>query len=86
MDLNCGAILDGQATIESMGREIFDALLRAEKTISASTWSRAPLWGRHTVKRRMTGGPTRREPRMTGGLPNPLFTIEINPRSLNCAG
>jgi altronate hydrolase len=29
MDLNCGAILDGQATIESMGREIFDALLRA---------------------------------------------------------
>jgi altronate hydrolase len=29
MDLNCGEILDGQATIESMGREIFDALLRA---------------------------------------------------------
>ena len=28
MDLNCGAILDGEATIESMGRTIFDALLR----------------------------------------------------------
>lgn len=28
MDLNCGAILDGEATIESMGQAIFDALLR----------------------------------------------------------
>ena len=28
MDLNCGAILDGEATIESMGQTIFDALLR----------------------------------------------------------
>jgi altronate hydrolase len=27
MDLNCGAILDGDATIESMGQVIFDALL-----------------------------------------------------------
>lgn len=28
MDMNCGAILDGEATVDSMGREIFDALLR----------------------------------------------------------
>ncbi|WP_321909927.1 MULTISPECIES: altronate dehydratase family protein [unclassified Paraburkholderia] len=28
MDLNCGAILDGDATIESMGQTIFDTLLR----------------------------------------------------------
>lgn len=28
MDLNCGAILDGDATIESMGQLIFDTLLR----------------------------------------------------------
>ncbi|CAB3723528.1 Galactarate dehydratase (L-threo-forming) [Paraburkholderia graminis C4D1M] len=28
MDLNCGGILDGVASIESMGREIFDALLK----------------------------------------------------------
>ncbi len=27
MDLNCGAILDGEASVESMGRAIFDALL-----------------------------------------------------------
>ena len=27
MDLNCGAILDGEATIESMGQAIFEALL-----------------------------------------------------------
>lgn len=27
MDLNCGAILDGEASIESMGQAIFDALL-----------------------------------------------------------
>ncbi|MBN3760852.1 altronate dehydratase family protein [Burkholderia sp. Ac-20365] len=27
MDLNCGAILDGEATIESMGQTIFEALL-----------------------------------------------------------
>jgi altronate hydrolase len=29
MDLNCGGILDGIASIESTGREIFDALLKA---------------------------------------------------------
>ncbi|MDR3472619.1 MAG: UxaA family hydrolase, partial [Devosia sp.] len=29
MDLNCGAILDGLASIQSVGREIFDALLAA---------------------------------------------------------
>jgi altronate hydrolase len=29
MDLNCGGILDGVASIESTGREIFDALLKA---------------------------------------------------------
>jgi altronate hydrolase len=29
MDLNCGGILDGVASIESTGREIFEALLKA---------------------------------------------------------
>jgi altronate hydrolase len=29
MDLNCGEILDGTASIESTGRAIFDAMLKA---------------------------------------------------------
>jgi altronate hydrolase len=29
MDINCGAVLDGTATVEEMGQRIFEAILRA---------------------------------------------------------
>jgi len=28
MDINCGDVMDGDATLESKGREIFDMLIR----------------------------------------------------------
>ena len=37
MDINCGTIIDGQATVEEMGRQIFERILATasgEKTRS----------------------------------------------------
>jgi altronate hydrolase len=41
MDVNCGGILDGVASIESTGREIFDALLE----VASGTRTKSELLG-----------------------------------------